>query len=147
VCGAYSLTAPGAASVLLAVADVLVVKALEKIGHRLVRQQRSRFAVLAGRPMHVAHTLWPTDDDTTTRALKGAWDVVPALLGTGGWSIPAPATDLDAVVGMLDDYVHDLAITGTAHTVPELAYRLRSRLHLPVYGPDHVSGHPNLEAS
>lgn len=132
VCGAYSLTQEGSSSALLAVADVLVLKALEKIGTRIVRQDRSRFAEMERRavlPYHQAHTVWPTDDDTVTKALKGAWDVVPALLEGHGFV----QVRSEAVVSTLDDYVHDLVITGTRHQLTDLAYRFTTRLGLPVY--------------
>lgn len=129
VCGAYSITQEGQSSALLAVCDVLVLKALEKIGSRIVRQVRSRHHSIGSQPIHTAHTIWPSDDETTEKALKGAWDVVPALLDGHGWSeVTAPE-----IVTMLDGYVHDLVITGTHHTVEELQIRFTQRLHLPVY--------------
>lgn len=142
VCGAYSLSYEGRSSALLAVADVLCLKALEKVGSRLVRSDRSRFNELDGRPFYLAHTLWPeVNEETISRALKGAWDVVPALLDGHGWSREEDVTS-DAVIGMLDQYVHDLVITGTVHRLEELHYRFTHRLRLPVYlhpERDHVA--------
>lgn len=130
VCGAYSLTQEGQSSALLAVCDVLVLKALEKIGTRLVRQERRRYLVMnqPGMELHVAHCYWPTDDDTVDKALKGAWDVVPALVDGHGWDVAS-----EAVRTMLDEYVHDLAITGEMHSLPELANRFKECLNMPVY--------------
>lgn len=129
VCGAYSMTQDAQASALLAVCDVLVVKALETMGKWIVRAERSRFRSLGTRPWYVAHTLWQPDDVVVTKALRGAWDVVPAMLDNHG------CCDVTSrqVVAMLDSYVHDLVITGTSHTIIELAYRFTGTLGLPVY--------------
>lgn len=109
----------------LAVCDVLVYKALEAMGKRLVRSDRSRYRILGARPVHTAHMLWPPSDAEVDKALRGAWDVVPAL-------IPDPVRARRITLA-LDSYVHDLVITGTAHTRDELAYRLErasTTLHL-----------------
>jgi hypothetical protein len=129
VCGAYSLAPEGQSSALLAVCDVLVLKALEKVGNWIVRSDRSRFRAMGTRPAHVAHTLWQPADDIVTKALKGAWDVVPALMDGHGC---CGATSRQVTV-MLDSYVHDLVITGTLHELPQLAYRFHHSLGLPVY--------------
>lgn len=129
VCGAYSLTNDGQASALLAVCDVLVVKALEHMGKWIVRADRRRFRGLGTRPYFVAHTMWQPDEAMVTKALRGAWDVVPAMLDVHGC---CDVTSLQ-VTTMLDDYVHDLVITGTPHSITELYYRFECRLGLPVY--------------
>lgn len=129
-CGAYSLAAHEHDVMLLAVCDVLVLKALEAMGKWIVRADRSRFKALGERPFHVAHTLWTTSDLTVDKALRGAWDVVPAMLATHGYC-DLRAEDVSKV---LDDYVHDLVVSGTAHTLDELAYRFRTRLSMPVGG-------------
>jgi hypothetical protein len=84
---------------------------------------------MGNRPWHVAHTIWQPEDDVVTKALRGAWDVVPALLGAHGCC----GITSRQVADMLDSYVHDLVVTGTLHTLPELAYRFTDRLGLPVY--------------
>ena len=129
VCGAYSLTQDNQASALLAVCDVLVVKALETMGKWIVRAERSRYRGLGTRPWYVAHTLWQPTDEVVTKALRGAWDVVPAMLDNHG------CCDVTSrqVAEMLDSYVHDLVITGTRHGIGELAYRFTVGLGLPVY--------------
>lgn len=129
VCGAHSLAPEGEMSALLAVCNVLVLKALEKLGTYIVRAVRSRHGLLDTRPKYVAHTLWQPDDATVDKALKGAWEVVPALLEVHGCCDTTPVQ----VTGMLDQYVHDLAITGTPHTLEELQYRFTSQLGLPVF--------------
>lgn len=130
LCGAYSLTPDTRASTLLAVCDVLVVKALEKVGARIVRAERSRFRALGSRPKHVAHTLWPSPSDAEVdKALRGAWDVVPPLLDTHGCC----GITAVQVTAMLDEYVHDLVLTGSEHGLGDLSYRFQSRLGLPVH--------------
>jgi hypothetical protein len=129
VCGAYSLAPDGQQSALLAVCDVLVIKALEKMGNYIVRADRSRFRVIAQKPVHLAHTIWQPTDDIVSRATRGAWDVVPALLDMHGC---CDVTSVQ-VTGMLNAYVHDLAITGTPHTLRELMYRFETQLGLPVF--------------
>lgn len=102
---------------LLPVCETLVLKALEQVGKRIVRDERSRFRNLDG-PFYLAHTRWRPDPTSVARSLSSAWDLAPALLGT----------DAPAVVAMLDEYVGDLLITGTPHTTAELSYRISTRL-------------------
>lgn len=129
VCGAYSVLPEGNSSALLAVCDVLCLKALETMGKWIVRADRSRYRALGTRPFYLAHTLWQPADETVTKALRGAWDVVPALMDGHGC---CDVTSLQ-ITRMLDGYVHDLVITGTQHCLPELAYRFTDQLGLPVY--------------
>lgn len=109
------------ATALVAVVDVLVVKALEAVGKRIVRSNRARFNELKGRPFHEAHTLWPTDIITVGKATKGAWDVVPAILDNHG----CPGVDSGRVVTLLDAYVSQLATHGAPHTLARLVTALR----------------------
>lgn len=128
-------------STLLAVCDVLVIKALEQLGKYLVRTERSRFREKGTRPWHICHTLWAPDDKLVTKVLKGAWDVVPPLVDAHGC---CGITSVQ-VVEMLNEYVHDLGVTGTEHHLEELAYRFTSRLGMPVYlreTHDHHEEHP-----
>lgn len=128
-CGATSLAPEQQRSTLLAICDALVLKSLEKLGSLLVRRVRGRYEIIGQRPRYLAHTMWPADDEQVERGLKQAWDIVPLLLDSHGCS---GVTSLQ-VTQMLDDYVHDLVITGTPHTVEELKYRFESRLGLPVF--------------
>lgn len=128
-CGGATLLPATQRSTLLAVCDVLVYKALDKLGNYIVRAERSRFNQLASKPRHVAHTYWPATDHMVSKALKNAWDVVPALLDIHGCCDVTPVQ----VTGLLDQYVHDLAITGTAHDTHELMHRFESVLGLPVF--------------
>lgn len=109
------------ATALVAVVDVLVVKALEAVGKRIVRADRARFNALKGRPFHEAHVLWPTDIITVSKATKGAWDVVPALLDNHG----CPGVESGRVVTMLDAYVSQIATHGVPHRLDRLVTALR----------------------
>jgi hypothetical protein len=130
VCGAYSLTREGQSSALLAVCDVLVLKALDRVGSWIVRRPRDRYQTMGGKPLYLAHTVWPAHDEVTARALlNGAWDVVPALMDGHGWE----SVTSGQITTMLDDYVHDLVLTGKPHNMADLAYRFTSRLGMPVY--------------
>jgi hypothetical protein len=117
--------------VLLAVCDVLCVKALETMGKWILRVERRRYgeAQLTGLPLHQAHTRWPVTDDIVDKALRGAWDVIPAMLSEHGCC----GVTAEQVTSMLDSYVHDLAITGTPHSIAELYYRFCTALGPPVY--------------
>ena len=109
------------ATALVAVVDVLVVKALEAVGKRIVRADRARFNALKGRPFHEAHVLWPTDIITVSKATKGAWDVVPALLDNHG----CPGIESGRVVTLLDAYVSQVATHGAPHRLDRLVTALR----------------------
>jgi len=126
-CGARGLGPESPGVALLAVSDVLVIKALETMGKYIVRAERSRYRALGTRPRHSAHTLWQPTDDVVDKALKGAWDVVPALMDMHGCC----GVTSRRIIEMLDSYVHDLVITGTEHTYGELAYRFDHRLGVP----------------
>lgn len=109
------------ATALVAVVDVLVVKALEAVGKRIVRADRARFNALKGRPFHEAHVLWPTDIITVSKATRGAWDVVPALLDNHG----CPGVESGRVVTLLDAYVSQVATHGVPHRLDRLVTALR----------------------
>jgi hypothetical protein len=130
VCGAMSLAPAERTTTLLAVCDVLTLKALEALGKYIVRVEGARYRVLTshGWPYTMAHTIWQAPDRMVDKALRGAWDVVPPVVSLHG------CCDITAesVVCTLDEYVHDLAITGTPHRIDELAYRFDTRLGLPV---------------
>lgn len=128
VCGAYSISPESQSSALLAVCDVLVIRALETVGRRIVRLERSRYGRMEGRPFHLAHTLWQPNDDMTEKGLAGAWDVVPALLGEHGCC----NITTQQVINMLDSYVKDLLVTGTGHALAELRYRFEAFLGISV---------------
>lgn len=141
-CGAMSLAPQEATTTLVAVSDVLVVKALERVGAFILRgPDRTRYRQAEGKPMHVIHTLWSAGDNLTARALRGAWDVVPALLDTHGC---CGVTSVQ-VTSLLDKYVHDLVLTGTAHDLAELEYRFTAHLGIPIHGHAHADW-PTVDA-
>ncbi len=124
-CGSYAgATLATQSSALLAVCDVLVVRALEVMGKRIVRDERNRFSVMNGRPWHIAHTIWAPEPPMIRKALQGAWVVVPAMLDAHG-CCGVTAQD---VTRMLDRYVADLLLTQTAHNLDDLRYRFASEL-------------------
>lgn len=129
VCGAISIAPDVQTSALLAVCDVLCVKALEAMGKWIVRAERSRYRALGTRPYYVAHTFWTPEEAVVSKALRGAWDVVPAMLTTYGCCEVTPVQ----VTNMLDSYVRDLCITGTRHSIYQLQYRFENELGLPVF--------------
>ena len=131
MCGAFSGSALAVAPALLAVCDVLVVRALESVGKRIVRVERSRFKRLATNPWHVAHTIWTPDTGMIDKGLAGSWDVIPALLDNHGCC----GVTSRQVQSMIDSYVRDLLVTGTPHRLPELRYRFESFLGVPLPEP------------
>lgn len=129
-CGAYTGTTLAQSPALLAVCDVLVVRALEATGKRIVRSNRGRFdaVINGGLPWHMAHTRWKPDQRMVDRALAGAWDVVPAMLSSHGCC----GVNSAQVTRMLDQYVRDLLITLTPHQLGELRYRFEKYLGIPL---------------
>lgn len=127
-CGSIVGSTLAETSALLAVCDVLVVRALEGLGKRIVRADRSRYRVLGTRPWHEAHTIWRPDEQEVVKTLKGSWDVIPALLSNHGIC----GVTVREVTSLLDTYVRDLAITGTSHKIEELQWRLEEKLGIPL---------------
>lgn len=118
------------APALLAVCDVLTVKALEGVGKWIVRSPRGRFHEARHKPFYAMHTIWKPEPFMVDKGLHGAWDVVPAMLGAHGCCGVNPM----AVTSMLDDYVRDLLITGTPHSQAELRYRFQTLLGIELPG-------------
>ena len=141
-CGAHSLNHDTHTAAILAVCDVLAVKALEAMGKWIVRAERSRFRVLGTRPFHEAHTLWQPEEAVVDKALKNAWDVIPPLMETHGCCDITPRQ----VTDMLDGYVHDLVITGTPHQIGELRYRMQDRLGMPVWHDEECPSYAETSA-
>lgn len=137
VCGSYTGETLATASPLLAVCDVLVIRALEVTGKRIVRAERSRFRILGTKPMYVAHTIWRPTPDLVAKSLQNAWAVVPALLDSYGCCGVTPLK----VTECLDKYATDLLITGTPHDVNELRYRFSTVLGIDVPAPQGYHVH------
>lgn len=145
LCGSFTGATLATASPLLAVCDVLVIRALEVAGKRIVRAERSRFRTLGTRPWHVAHTIWRPDQVHVTKSLQNAWDVVPALLDSYGCC----GVTSRQVTRCLDQYTADLLITGTPHDVNELRYRFSSVLGIDVPAPNahlHYAARETVDA-
>lgn len=135
VCGAYGgeMAKP---STMLAVCDVLIVKALEAMGKRIVRAERSRFSRLGTKPWHLAHTMWTPDALMVEKGLVGSWDVIPALLDNHGCC----GVTSRQVESMVDNYVRDLLVTGTPHNMTDLRYRFEKFLGIPLSEPQPYEG-------
>lgn len=113
---------------LVAVCDVLVLRALEQTGKIIVRFDRSRFAKMGSLKFHEAHTMWQPESTAVNKALASAWDVLPIMVEAHGCCGVGTAS----VAKMLDDYIRDLLITGRRHNLDELRYRFETRLHVAV---------------
>ena len=107
---------------LVAACDVLVLKALEAVGKRLVRSDRARYRVLGTRPFHEAHCLWEAPPALVDKALRSAWDVVPSLC----MHVP----DIPNLTSVLDMYVKAVIQAQKPHDVNDLA-RLLAEGELP----------------
>lgn len=131
-CGGYSSSSLSLAQppALLAVCDVLVVKALEKTGKMLARNSgnRQRAKVASTLPWHLIHTAVPATPRDIDKGLHGAWDVVPAMLANHGCC----NVTARQVEQMVDGYARDLLITGTPHRIKELRYRFERFLGVPL---------------
>lgn len=121
LCGGYSIAPPDHTAALLAVSDVLVLKALEAVGKWIVRAERPRARQLTalGLPKHAAHTVWSCEQAMVDKALRGAWDVVPAMLDSHEWAVPA-----SKITALLDAYVSELVRKQCPHDLAELRMRL-----------------------
>lgn len=131
MCGSYGGETLAQAPALLAVCDVLVVRALENVGKQIVRHERNRHRLLNTRPYYTAHTVWKPDSFMLDRGLRGAWDVIPALLDNHGCC----GVTSRQVAEMVDSYVRDLLVTGTGHRLTELRYRFETYLGVPLAEP------------
>lgn len=127
-CGAWSLPSLAERSALLDVCDVLVLKALDSLGRKIVRQPRSRFKEFDGRPWHLAHTLWYADPKDVDRTLDTAWDVLPALLATR--RAEALGVSPESVSKCLDEYIRLLLESRLEHEHASLRYWLASKIGL-----------------
>jgi hypothetical protein len=108
------------------------VRALEAVGKRIVRVERSRYSRLGTKPWHFAHTIWKPDVGMVDKGLSGSWDVIPAMLDNHGCC----GVTSRQVQQMIDSYVRDLLITGTMHDLSELRYRFEAFLGIPLEEPE-----------
>lgn len=120
LCGATAVAPiPSKYSVLLAVSDVLVLKALEGLGRRIVREERGRFQHLDGRPFHDAHTVWRPTMPMMNRTLDSAWEVMPAILSNHD----SCGITLEQITTLLSRYLIDLVNEERGHALDELTKR------------------------
>lgn len=105
---------------LVAVCDVLVLRALELLGKRIVRQDRSRYRRLGDRPWHEAHCLWQPDRATEDQAFRDAWTMLPDLLKRYPCGNVRPAE----LAAILDRHARELVRAQRSHDGYELVYRL-----------------------
>jgi len=111
------------AQVLVAASDMLVLRALELIGKRIVRDERSRFQTLqrSGRPFFEAYQIWTPAPTQIDAALATAWhncDRVVAFYGYWDYT----ETHLRDV---LDNYVRWLVKSGQPHNRHTLTLALQ----------------------
>jgi hypothetical protein len=108
--------------VLAAACDMAVLRALELVGKRVARAERSRWGAMqrSGKEWHEAHTIWRPDPGMVDAALAGAWSVLPRLASEHGCcTLVEP--DLTR---LLDGYVRSLVASGQAHAFADLERRL-----------------------
>lgn len=127
-CPCCGITHVSTGEPLVAACDMLVLRALELIGKRVVRFERSRYQRMSGRPWHEAHLLWPPDSKMVEQGLAEAWDAVGWVLTEHGCCGATP----EQVTLTLDRYVRDLCSAGQGHSTDELRYRLSAYVGVPV---------------
>ena len=106
---------------LLLASDMLVVKALETVGKRLVSADRSRYSQRReeGIPFHLAHTRW-TAQPGVEKSLDGAWDASRNVFLSHG----ADESTVDRLLPVLDSYTRELVRFRLPHETENLARRL-----------------------
>lgn len=105
---------------LAAACDVLVMRALELVGKRIVRTERSRFQQMGTLAFHEVHVRWQPDPEMLDRALASAWTFVPEIVARHA----APGIDPREVGLVLDRYVRELVRAKRVHDLEDLSYRL-----------------------
>lgn len=112
---------------MVAACDMLVLRALELVGKRIVTRARRGRWEQTNLPWYHAHILWQADAAQVEAALGDAWTSIPIVIeehGCCGATVP----ELTAV---LDRYVRDLVQMKMGHDVTELRYRLGAYLGVP----------------
>lgn len=109
--------------VLLAACDLAVVRALELIGKRIVRNGGSNYAAMrsSGKSWHQAHAVWSPTPTQLDAALKSAWDYIPELVEQHGCC----GMDARTLQEALDDYVRTLCAIRAEHSFERLQDSLR----------------------
>jgi hypothetical protein len=114
--------APSDLRTLAAACDMVVLRALELVGKRVARDERSRHGALrrSGKEWHEAHTLWTPEPHQVDAALAGAWALLPRLSSEHGCCGLADP----ALVLILDGYVRELVASSRPHEYANLQRRL-----------------------
>lgn len=112
---------------LVAASDVLIMRALELIGKRLVTRHRRGAWESKRLPWYHAHLFWQADADSVNSALSDAWVSIPAVLSEHGCC----GITEEELTTILDRYVRDLVLRQVGHDVKELRYRLSAYLGVP----------------
>lgn len=126
-CHACGQGQPGLADPLVAACDMLVLRALEVLGKRIVNRARRGQREQTGLPWFQAHVIWQADPGHLDDALADAWDLVPVVVDSHGCC----GVTSDELVAVLDRYVRDLVQMKMGHDVVELRYRLGAYLGVP----------------
>ena len=101
---------------LVGACDVLVQRALEVLGKRLCRSDRSRFRRLGSWPFARAYLLWTPTDRQVDASLPPTWEAVPQIVADHA----GPHVDPRQVTLVLDRYTRDLIRGRRGHTAGEL---------------------------
>lgn len=109
-----------------------MLKMLEALGRKIVREERGRFQILGDRPWHVAHTIWPPSRILLTRTLERAWEIVPVLLRHHG---DLGVSDED-ISQLLSEYACHLVKDRREHDIEHLANWFSKKLNLSMLGED-----------
>lgn len=82
---------------LVAASHLLVMRALEVLGKRIVQRPRSRWDELGYRPVVIAHTIWPARQRDVEDVLLDAWNHVPALVMVYAPQVPSAIEVVNAL--------------------------------------------------
>jgi len=107
---------------LAAACDMAVMRALELVGKRVARIDRSRYGAMkrSGKDWHEAHTMYRPEPQHVDAALQGAWTVLPRLASEHGCcSLVEPQ-----LLSLLDAYVREVVYSGRPHSFEDLHARL-----------------------
>lgn len=104
-------------------ADMVVRRALESVGKRILRADRSRFRRLdeLGRDITDAHTAWLADEVEAGRAIRGAWAILPGALSAHDLTHVDPAQ----LSQVLEEFVLHHVRTSRRYEVSRLEALLR----------------------
>lgn len=108
-------------SALLALSDVITLRALERAYSRGIGGDGRRIADREGVPRHQAYRRFPVPHSKLDHALTGSFDVLPELRSR--WLLPIEADDWGVV---LNHYLRGLLIDRNEHNLDDLEVALRT---------------------